>query len=82
MENWVGRAYREGSLADDDQRPIDDGDAVGGALEGLRLDCQRIDVVDDLLRREGRDEGGRQGKDGGKSANGHHLVREGKEFGV
>ena len=52
MQSVLHVTYRERSLADKDQRAIDNIDALGGSLQGLRLCRQRVDVADDFLSRE------------------------------
>lgn len=43
----VGEAsndLRERTLADDDERPVEDGDGLGGSLDGLRLGGEHLNV--------------------------------------
>lgn len=42
--------YGERAQADDDERPVDDVDALGRGLKGLGLGRESADVVDDLSR--------------------------------
>jgi hypothetical protein len=47
-----GATYREGALADDDQRAVDGIDALGRRLQSLALLGDGLDVGDDLSRRQ------------------------------
>ena len=47
-----GETYRKGSLSDNDQRTVDDGDGLSRALESLGLLSDQLNVGDHLRRGE------------------------------
>ena len=69
-----GGTYRERPLADDKQGAVDNGNALGNGLEGLRLFAQRGEAIGDLRRREGGQDG-RHNERGtnDEGAEGNHL---------
>lgn len=68
-----GVAYREGTLADDDQRAIDNSDALSRRLKGLALLSDDLEVVDNLSGRQLREDRGADGQGRGEDgAEGNH----------
>lgn len=71
MLDQAGRevTYGEGTLSDDDQRTVDDGDGLSRSLKGLRLLGDHLDIADHLRRREGSlNDLAAKGEDGNDSA--------------
>ena len=71
----LGDVYWEGTLADDDERAIDDGNLLSGTLEGLGFCCDGAQVFDDLGGSNGREGWDCEGCEGGsgESAEGNHF---------
>jgi len=64
----------EGSLANDDERSVDNGDGLGRCLESLALGGDHLDVVDHLGRGKSRRDGSSESQSGSKDvADGDHF---------
>ena len=62
----AGDDLRERSLTDDNQRTIDNSDALSWCLERLALRCQHLDVGDNLSRRKLSSDRDRESHSGSK----------------
>lgn len=58
MSVILAGSHRERALADDDQWPVDNGNALCRCLNSLRLGSQRSDVVNYIVRRDLAKDGG------------------------
>lgn len=71
----------EWTLADDDERTVDDGDGLSRCLEGLALCGEHLDVVDHLSGSDSCSDGSCKGQSGSKEvSDGNHFYGGERSF--